>query len=64
MEDDPPVALEARPERLVRLVPLAQTTLPSDVNVPDGGSNCSSTVNVTAVGGAVSAGTTPTAAAS
>jgi hypothetical protein len=45
-------------------VPLGHTTLPSDVKTPDSGSNCSTTVNVVVCGGAATAGTTPTAAAS
>jgi len=46
------------------VVPLGQTTLPSDVNTPLGGSNCSATVNVTLCGGpATAAGTAAMATA-
>ena len=48
------------PKVLFDVVPLAHTTLPSDVNTPLSGSNCSTTVKVVVCGGAATAGSTPT----
>src|SRR5688572_23473613 len=51
------------PNVLFDVVPLVHTTLPSDVNTPEAGSNCSTTVKVVVCGGAATAGSAPSAAA-